>query len=79
MKNQQSRPIQPLVCRVGDRAKIIYPTELEAEVAARNAEIDHGLPINSLTHYQCEYAPHFHLTRVKAGLNHPKTLDNREF
>ena len=59
------QPIQPLVCHVGDREKIIYPTELEAEVAARNAEIDHNLSPGSLDFYKCEYAPHFHLSRAK--------------
>ncbi|MCL2001844.1 hypothetical protein FWG76_00355 [Candidatus Saccharibacteria bacterium] len=58
------RPLQPPVCQVGERKKIIYNTELEAEVAARNAEIDHSLPPGYLDFYQCEYAPHYHLRRA---------------
>jgi hypothetical protein len=68
-RNIKPQLIQPPVCRVGDREKIIYKSELEAEVAARNAEIDHHLPLGSLGFYQCEYAPHFHLTRNKPSEN----------
>ncbi len=54
---------EPARCFVGERAKIVYPTEEEAEVAARNAEIDHGLAPGSLEVYRCDYGDHYHLTR----------------
>ncbi|MCL2371540.1 hypothetical protein FWC63_02240 [Candidatus Saccharibacteria bacterium] len=61
MAQKRYSPIEPRRCSVGDRQKIIYPTELEAEVAARNAEIDHNLPVNTLDYYKCEFGDHFHL------------------
>ncbi|MCL2095212.1 hypothetical protein FWH13_03800 [Candidatus Saccharibacteria bacterium] len=66
-KNKKIIPhqqVEPPRCYVGDRAKIIYKTAEDAEVAARNAEIDHQLPPGSLQPYKCEYADHYHLTRT---------------
>ena len=69
MASRLPNPLEPYVCHVGNKSKIIYLTELDAEVAARNAEISHGLPIYSLDFYLCEYSPphqpHYHLRRTK--------------
>ena len=54
------REFEPKKCWVGDTQKICYDTFEEAEVAARVAEYEHGVP--QLSVYKCEYGDHWHLT-----------------
>ncbi len=55
----------PKTCWVGEQAKIIYASEVEAELAARVAEYQHHLPASSLKIYSCPYGNHFHLSRAE--------------
>ena len=51
-------------CWVGDAQKICYKTRDEAEVAARVAELDHGMA-TGLEVYKCEFGEHWHLKSGK--------------
>ncbi|MGN1313282.1 MAG: hypothetical protein ACI4VS_03840 [Candidatus Nanosyncoccaceae bacterium] len=66
MKNQHKyQPYEPKKCWVGDKHKICYADEEEAEMAARLIETEHGLPGYSLYPYHCEYGDHWHLANKK--------------
>ena len=53
---------EPERCWVGEQQKICYATQDEAEGAARLVEQEHGLPVNTLSVYKCEYDDHWHLS-----------------
>ena len=62
-RNKHLNPNQtyePKRCWVGDVYKICYNTKEEAELAARVATYDHGIP--ELSVYKCEYGDHWHLS-----------------
>ena len=59
------QPYEPKKCWVGDKHKICYPDEETAEASARLVEFEHGLPVNSLSTYKCEYSNHWHLANKK--------------
>ena len=59
-KNFKAKIVEPERCWVGETQKICYKTREEAEVAAKCAEFDHGVP--ELSVYKCEFGDHFHLS-----------------
>ena len=59
-KTMNYRAFEPEKCWVGEKQKIIYHTEEEAEIAARVAEYEHHL--SGLDVYKCEYGDHWHIT-----------------
>ena len=62
MKNQHKyHAFQPKTCWVGEKQKICYVDEDEAEMAARLIEAEHNLPGYSLQPYYCDMGDHWHL------------------
>ena len=64
-RQNKPQPYEPEKCWVGDKHKICYPDEETAEASARLVEFEHGLPVNSLGVYKCEYGNHWHLANTK--------------
>jgi len=62
------QPYEPEKCWVNNKQKICYPDKETAEDSARLVEYEHGLPVNSLTCYKCEYGNHWHLANKKDPL-----------
>lgn len=62
MTKMTSGEYVPEMCWVGEQQKVCYPTQEEAEGAARLVEHEHGLPVGTLSVYYCEYGNHWHLS-----------------
>ncbi|MBQ1564346.1 hypothetical protein IIZ81_03265 [Candidatus Saccharibacteria bacterium] len=58
-------PYNPPKCWVGEKHKICYDSEEDAEDAARLSEYEHGLPIHSLSAYHCDMGDHWHIANKK--------------
>ena len=54
------RNVEPKKCWVGEAQKVCYASRDEAEVAARVAELEHGIS-SGLDVYKCEFGEHWHL------------------
>ena len=65
MSKFYNAPFEPPKCWVGDKQKIIYDSEDDAEDAARLSEYEHGLPQYSLHAYKCDMGNHWHIANVK--------------
>lgn len=55
----------PKMCWVGEKQKICYDSEEDAEDAARLSEYEHGLPIYSLQAYKCDMGNHWHIANKR--------------
>jgi hypothetical protein len=55
--------ILPKKCWVGEQEKVCYGDRVEAEMASRLVEREHGLKNGALSVYKCEYGEHWHLSR----------------
>lgn len=55
----------PKLCWVGDKQKICYDSEEDAEDAARLSEYQHGLPPHTLHAYKCDMGDHWHIANKK--------------
>lgn len=64
-RTNRPQPYEPEKCWVNDKHKVCYPDEETAEASARLVEFEHGLPVNSLSVYKCEYGNHWHLANKK--------------
>ena len=65
-RQKKPLPYEPEKCWVNDKHKICYPDKETAEDSARLVEFEHGLPVNSLSVYKCEYGNHWHLANKKS-------------